>query len=376
MGFWLPAIAVLILTLFVMAAALRLRPENVEETQEQSDEIAAAKQFYALQLDELKLALANNNLTEDAFAAAKLELDRELLRRSKNANSNPTARRQSPLFMALPLFLIVAVSVGGYFYLGNPSLSDRPLAERIASGENLNIDQALERIEAHLAATPDDLQGWRVIAPIYARKGDFESAANAFTQIIRLESETADNLTDLAEVLLSLREGNMDEEIDNLLVRAGNLDPNHVRSRFYLAAEATRVGENDKAVALWEKLISLADGNEPWLATARAGLARASGQEVTAGPTDEQVQAASELNAEERQSMIVDMVEGLQTRLYDEGGSPAEWAQLLRAMVVIGNVDEAKVALEKARAQFKDDEPLLNEFQSRAQNDILTIEGN
>ena len=47
MGFWLPAIAVLILTLFVMAAALRLRPENAEETQDQLDEITAAKQFYA-----------------------------------------------------------------------------------------------------------------------------------------------------------------------------------------------------------------------------------------------------------------------------------------------------------------------------------------
>jgi cytochrome c-type biogenesis protein CcmH len=58
------------------------------------------------------------------------------------------------------------------------------------------------------------------------------------------------------------RGGEMDTEALALFHSAAALDPKHVRSRFYLAGEATRSGDYDAAVAQWNELLALAAGDE------------------------------------------------------------------------------------------------------------------
>jgi cytochrome c-type biogenesis protein CcmH len=371
MGFWLPAALMLLGVVGVIGFALFQR----KETDTPIDELALARDFYQQQLNELDDSLAQGKIDEAGHAAAKLELDRELLRQSKEANA-PRAATTSPLLLALPVLLVIAIAVPAYLFLGNPSYTDKPLSQRIAAGENINLDDALVRIEAHLAANPDDVQGWRVIAPVHMRMGAFDKAVAAFERIVELEGESPDNLTDLAEAQISANNGELNEQTRATLDRAGEIDPSHVRSRFYLAAEATRAGRNEEAAERWRALLALSQGDEAWVETARQGLAQAtSNGDEAGGPSEDDIAAAAEMNADDRAEMISQMVAGLQERLYAEGGTPAEWAQLLRAQLVLKNIEGAKESLQKANAQFENDAEALATFKQLAASEIKELEG-
>ncbi|MCB2134183.1 MAG: c-type cytochrome biogenesis protein CcmI, partial [Rhodobacteraceae bacterium] len=64
----------------------------------------------------------------------------------------------------------------------------------------------------------------------------------------------------------------------------------------------------------------------------------------------------------DRSAMIRGMVEGLEARLADGGGSPAEWARLIGALGVLGEGDRALAARDAARAAYAGDAAALAEI--------------
>jgi cytochrome c-type biogenesis protein CcmH len=203
----------------------------------------------------------------------------------------------------------------------------------------MTLDDAVKRIEAQLEKTPDDLRGWRAIAPAYMQLDRFDDAARAYRKILALAPPTADGEVDLAEALMMAGDGAIAGEPADLLRSALGRDPKHVRARFYLAGEATRTGRFTEAVALWDALIADASGDEPWLAPAREGRGAA-----LAG-RDGGTPAAPDIAA---------MVEGLAARLEAEGGTIAEWTQLVRSRLVLGETEKAGAAYRAARLAYPD----------------------
>jgi cytochrome c-type biogenesis protein CcmH len=72
------------------------------------------------------------------------------------------------------------------------------------------------------------------------------------------------------------------------------------------------------------------------------------------------------MTPEDRAKMIAGMVEGLEQRLGSEGGSAAEWAQLLTALGVLGDEDRANVAWAKAQAALAQDPAGLEQARAAA----------
>ena len=72
------------------------------------------------------------------------------------------------------------------------------------------------------------------------------------------------------------------------------------------------------------------------------------------GPSAEDIEAASEMTAEERQEMIRGMVGGLSERLATEGGPPEDWARLITALGVLGETTRARAIADEARQVFGD----------------------
>ena len=77
--------------------------------------------------------------------------------------------------------------------------------------------------------------------------------------------------------------------------------------------------------------------------------------------------AAQELSETERMEMIEGMVGGLSARLAEEGGSVQEWAQLIRALGVLGRRGEASDIWNEAQTVFADDPNALNLLRQAAQ---------
>ena len=65
------------------------------------------------------------------------------------------------------------------------------------------------------------------------------------------------------------------------------------------------------------------------------------------------------MTPEQRQQMIAGMVEGLLSRLANEGGPPQDWAQAIRALGTLERHEQARAILQEARTVFADNAAAL-----------------
>ncbi|WP_404405358.1 c-type cytochrome biogenesis protein CcmI [Pelagibacterium halotolerans] len=312
---------------------------------------AAATAFYRSQLAGIDEDAEAGRLSPEEATAAKAELAREFMRHEQEATAKAAAG-PGPVVIGGVLASVLAASFGLYLAIGRADLPAQPLAEReIATNTDITLEEAVARVEAQMVETPNDVRGWLALAPIYMQSGRYTEAVNAYRRVIDLDGATADRETDLAEAMIMVNEGAMTPEAMTLLRSAAERDPEHVRSRFYIAGELTRSGDYASAIPAWEYLLSLGTGEEPWIATARAGLdAALAGQRV--GELNEPVPDAT------TDIMIRGMVEGLAARLYDEGGSAEEWMQLVRSRNVLDGAEAARDDLERGLAALEGEDRL------------------
>lgn len=330
MIFWSIAIAVTATACAALFYAAAGRTVNAT-----TGEMADQNRHFRLALDAIEADELSGKLDANQAVIAKGELAREVLR-SKAAPDPVPAKSLGQAPLVFGLAIIAALSFGLYAFLGQPDLPAQPLAERPELvAQSLDLDEAVMRIEARLAEAPEDLRGWQVIAPAYVEMGRFADAAEAYRRVMALSEPSADLRTDLAEALLLDANGTGSDEAMNELEQAAEGDPAHVRSRLYLAAEFMRLARYDEARSYWQQAIDLAQGNEAWLPAARQGLAvaEADGQGALAADQAEMIQG---------------MVGGLAGRLYADGGSVAEWAQLVRSYLVLNDRDNAQRAYDAA----------------------------
>ena len=304
-----------------------------------ADEATTA--HFRLQLKEIEGDIAAGRLNEAEGVAARSELARELIR-TQNEPA-PTTGVDRPWVVPAALVATALLAFGTYSFLGTPGLPSLPLAERPAPAPELDLNEAIARIEAQLEKTPADVRGWAVIAPVYMQQQRFAEAANAYRRVIELSGPTADLETSLGEALMMQAVGDPAGEPLRLFESAAARDPKHVRSRFYLASESTRAGQFETAVKQWYEIIALGTPQDAWLESAKAGLSAALDGLNNVQPEMKMDDAA-----------IRSMVESLATRLYEAGGSIEEWTRLVRSRMVLGDTEAAQLDYDRARAAYPD----------------------
>ena len=336
MLFWFIAIAVTAIACAALFYAAGPRMVNAA-----AGESEDANSHFRLVLAGIDADRSAGKLGEAEATAAKGELAREILRLKAEAGKAIGGEKtlgRMPLLGGLALVAVLALGI--YALLGSPDLPSQPLAGRDdVAAQQLDLDTAIARIEAQLTANPDDLRGWTVIAPAYLEMGRYADAANAYRRVIELGGATADLQTSLAEALMLAADGEGSPEALELLRAAAASDPAHVMSRLYIAAELTRAEDYPAAVEVWQEVLALSQGGEPWLPAAQQGLAVAQNGGVAPA------------NAQEAE-MIGQMVTGLAERLAAEGGSIEEWTQLVRAYLVLGDTENAQAAYDDAVAAY------------------------
>lgn len=359
----------------VLLISSRARGQNFDGADGEDDTTQNADAaFYKSQLKALEKDKESGLLDEEQLRVARAELAREALTSKKMGQNQHARGHWSMGYTLVALLAFVGIALGTYFYLGSPALKNQPLATRLAAIENLDVDDAVAKIEAQLQLTPDDIRGWRVLVPVYVRQGAVDKAINAFENIARIEGENAENLTDIAEAYLMKANGEPTPEALALLEKATNLDPRHVRSRFYLANIALNNEQFELAKQRWLDILELATGDEPWIGSAQNGLATARAGLGEVGPSQDDVAAAAEMDEADRNDMIAQMVQGLAERLYEEGGNVEEWARLIRSRAVLGQFDAANEDIARARAAFENDQSGAAALEEAIAQDVERIE--
>jgi len=348
MLFWILASAITLITLAALYFASGVRSSTTPTT----DRGAAISAHFKAQFDEIADDEENGLLSPVDAEGARAELAREMIRLKTEAGDTgktPDAA-SGGVFIAAALTIAV-LSSGIYAIFGNPHMSSVPLATReMPQPEQFDVSEAVATVEALLRDNPDDARGWSVIAPIYMQMGRFEEAAAAFRRILELLPPTADAETNLAEAIMMASNGQAEGEPMALLESAAKRDPNHIRSRFYLAGEATRVGDFENAISQWQALLAIGTGDEPWAEVARDGIRAA--QAGLRGEPVPAPNAGAETGDGGQGELIRNMVEGLSERLFDSGGTIEEWTRLVRSRIVLGEKDQAQVAYDAAKAAY------------------------
>lgn len=343
---WILVIAVTVLCCAALFYAGRRAAVNAGDGHGDAAEQAHHQNLLA----EIETSEAEGRLSKDDGRAARAELARDIIRQREQATAgNKIVHVFNAPLVAAAVILIGGLGVGLYAILGSPDQPGAPLSGRATEiAATAQIADAVSKVEARLAKSPDDVRGWKVLAPVYMRSGRYADAEKAFRRILALAPPTADAETDLAEAIILANNGIATDESLSLLQSAAASDPNHVRSRFYLAGEATRVGDFAKAITLWKDVIAQSKGNEPWRAAADQGLAVA-----TAGLAGSDG-ATGANGAVGSSAMIASMVDGLSTRLASQGGTIEEWTRLVRSRMVLGQKDKAQAAYNAAKSAYPD----------------------
>jgi cytochrome c-type biogenesis protein CcmH len=314
---------------------------------------------YRDQLDEVALDVDRGLIGPAEAEAARAEIARRLIRADAARQNSGDAHAEEALaegerprrLAALAAVVVMPVlAVGLYVGLGSPELPDAPLAARLAAPPEAQDTAVLvAEVERHLAASPDDVRGWQVIAPVYVRLGRNQEAVTAFRHIVRLLGSNAEAEGDLGEAIVRANDGLVTAEAKAAFERAAKSDPKAVRPRFYLALAEAQEGDTASAAAAIRALIAESP-EASWVSGMRAVLAEIEAvPDMSPGPSAEEVAAAEAMAPEDRVAMIEGMVAQLAARLEDEPGDAEGWARLVRSYMVLGRPEEARAALERAR---------------------------
>lgn len=367
--FWTVAGGMMAISLATMARALWRRP-----TPGASPDLT----IYREQLDELERDVARSTLSVDDAARLRIEISRRMLEADRAARrpSAPVGRTVGLLGLAvgavaaLPLYLHLGAT--GYPDLGLSARIDRiedARARRPSQAEaerpppQADIDpqyaDLLAQLRAAVAATPDDVTGLRLLVRNEAGVGNFAAAAEAQRQLLTLDgADDAAQYSLLAELLVRATGGYVSPEAESALRQGLRRDPEDPTALYLLGMTMAQGGRPDQAYRHLSHALRVAP-DAPWRADVLGQmpeLASLAGARWT--PPDPVADPAADIAAlppEDQAAAIRGMVDGLAARLEQGGGTPDEWARLIRAYGVLGRPDAARDAWQRARAVLTND---------------------
>lgn len=343
---------------------------------------------YRDQLNEIEADRDRGLLAPAEAESAKTEVARRILARAagvapaRDAAVSDGARSRANWVSRVAAALVPVVAIAVYLYEGSPSLPGAPLeARRNVSPEQATVAELVGKVEARLAANPNDGQGWSVIAPVYMRLGRYGDAAQAFSRANSLLGENVAYLMGFAEALVLDSDGMVIEPARKAFRRVIELEPGRAEASFALSLAKEQDGDTNGAIADYRAMLSGAPGDAPWKAALEQRIKaledKLAGRSPppTAPPTAEsgakQAPNAAGIAAmapEDQAKAIEGMVQQLADRLKTNGKDLPGWLKLIRAYSVLGRTAELETALSDARRNFDGDAAALGEIDALAKS--------
>jgi cytochrome c-type biogenesis protein CcmH len=403
-GLWISAVLMSAAVLVAVVIPLIRRPRGPLPGRGEYD-----LAVYKDQLREIDNDRDRGLLDEAEAEAAKIEIQRRMLAVSE-AEKKPAAGASLPQGRTVAAILGVAIpaaAFGIYFALGSPDRPGQPFAERNIASEitaregKLDQDEVMQlaaKLLRRLEANPDNVDGWMLLGRTYLTINQFDGALAAYRKAMEAGNRHPDIVTDYAEVLVVSEQGQVGPEAKSLFEDIAEADPYNPRARYYLGLELAQGGNLKAALQAWVDLRAVSPPGSQWLQLVDQQIARAandlkvapwsvkpsaraqalakampapdapvppsagppSAPSATAGapdtpqgPSAEEVKAASEMSAADRQAMIRTMVQQLADRLKENPDDLAGWQRLARAYEVLGEKEKAKDARARVEALSK-----------------------
>ncbi|WP_424942849.1 c-type cytochrome biogenesis protein CcmI [Aliiroseovarius crassostreae] len=397
-----------------LAVVLILTRQMLKRTPEAGGEdITSDMQIYRDQLKELDRDVERGTVGKDEAERTRLEISRRLLEADRKAKARvrttDAPEGATRVTMGIAALALILGAFGLYWVLGSPGAQDLGLKKRIAQADELRAARPSQaEIEAErpdwtgapegtpedyvklvdtlrekMKETPDDPRGLDLLVQHETSVGNHVAAREAMDRLIEIKGDeaTSDDFARQADVMIMTAGGFVSPEAEEALRVSLIKDPRNPVARYYTGLMFAQNSRPDLAFRLWRGLLEEGPDGAPWITPIRSqieGLAQMAGENYTlpprapkataplpstapdgqtdglSGPTAEDMAAAQDMSAEDRQDMIKGMVEQLSERLATEGGTPAEWARLITVLGVLGETDRAAAIWNEAKETFAD----------------------
>lgn len=392
-----------------VAAVIGLAVLRARDTGSDSDDAAQDLGLYRKQLEEVDRDRARGVIPDEEADRLRAEIARRLIAadtRTGGATTTQEPARIRPALVTALLVALVAVPLALYASLGAPGYPDMGLQQRLAMATDRmesrpsqaeaeaavpagalgpqeapppEFEELIQKLRDAVADRPDDLQGLQLLARNEAALGNFQAGYGAQERVLSVKGDaaTAEDYLAYGDMLILAAGGYVSPEAEGALRAALARDAKLAPALYYMGLMMRQNGRADVTFRLWDRLLREGPEDAPWIAPIRAQIDEVASLagvdyeqprpiETLAGPTAEDMANAQDLSDEDRQEMIRGMVSRLSDRLATQGGSPAEWARLIRAYGVLGEVTRARAIAREARQVFAATPAALDEIAAAA----------
>ncbi len=346
-------------------------------------------QVYRDQLRELDTDLERGLLSGEEADAARIEVERRMLR-AGDAGAKGAAAPRLPWQQASAALLAIALPVSAvalYGGLGRPELPGQPLAGRVVEAPMVarqqseqpagEVGQMVARLAERLNSEPDDYLGWMMLGRSYAVMQRHADSLVAYRHAAMLPEAATDATvhSSLGEALVIAADGVVTPAAAGNFHQAVTIDPGDPGGRYYLALARVQAGDLQAGFDGWLALAKDSPADAPWLEVVRTKLRQVAAElgidlddylpvRPTAtvradpparGPSAEDVAAARDMSADDRMAMVRSMVQRLAERLAQAPDDFDGWIRLGRSYQVLGEAIKSRDAYSRATALRPDD---------------------
>lgn len=265
--FWILSAGLIGLALVFVALPL-LRPQIHSDAPEQ-DELNLV--VFKQRLSELDADLASGFLEQDQYAAARRDLERDLLS-DVPGDTATVGRSKASRGAWLAVVLAVAVPVAAvlmYDEVGNRELIDRMEGAALGSGQQPLIgadgeelpplEVLVERLAERLSEDPTNIDGWLMIGRTYFTMRRPELALESIERAYALAPERPDVALAYAEAIAANNGNSLEGKPAELINQVMAVEPENVSARWLAGMLYYQRGQFTAAATAWQRILGEMD---------------------------------------------------------------------------------------------------------------------
>jgi len=289
--------------------------------------------------------------------------------------------------------LVIAIPVVGIYFFArppDPAAVDARLdalvgakTPQTASAQPGKTD-VIGQLQDKVRANPKDSDAWGNLGWSYMHIHQPAKAVEAYRKALALSPGNTEFRSALAEATIQSGSGKIAADTLADLKAVVAADPADARARFYLALYKDQQGDHQGAIVDWIAMLNSAPPDAPWASEVRQVVEQVAKEEhidvskhlppapapvaTMPGPDEQQVAAAAQMPADQRNAMIHGMVDRLAAQLAQNPHDAAGWQRLMQVRMVLGEKDAALDAYRRARQAFAREPAELTVLDAAAQN--------
>lgn len=190
-------------------------------------------------------------------------------------------RKSVSLVASISLFAAIFVSIMYWHFGAYPQLREYEQSQAIkAQAQDIlksikGPDEIIERLQQRLKSEPESAKGWYLLGRLYASKGSFDNALEAFAKAHEIEPDNEQTTINYAQSLWYQNDQKFNQQTRDLFSNVLLNNPKQPDALAMLAMDSFQEKKYKQAIVYWRRLLKLIPPESDDAKAVRKALAKA-----------------------------------------------------------------------------------------------------